>query len=104
MTWSSMDPGLRLAIGVLIVVQLTLVVIALVRLARTPDDRLAFLPRWGWVLAILLFQLVGSIVFLAVGRGPGRVDRPLPQERGDVVTGAMDTLYGDPPDAAGLAR
>lgn len=36
------------------------------------DDEVRHLPKWGWLVLVLLFPLVGSIAWLAVGR-PRRV-------------------------------
>lgn len=32
------------------------------------DDEVRHLPKWGWLVLVLLFPLVGSIAWLAVGR------------------------------------
>jgi len=28
----------------------------------------AYLPKWAWVLIIIFFSIIGSVVFLIVGR------------------------------------
>ncbi|MBK7721211.1 MAG: PLDc_N domain-containing protein [Austwickia sp.] len=107
MSWSALDPSARLVVLLLLAVQLTFMTIALVRLTRTPDDRLALLPRWGWALVIVFGQLVGPIVFLAAGRRPARgqdVEQATPTRSDGAVTRAVDVLYGDRPDPGDTRR
>ena len=48
----------------------------------TPSDRTRFLPKAAWVLLVLFFPFVGSIVWLVVGRPQkartSRHERPQP--------------------------
>lgn len=53
------------AIAPLIVIQLILVVIALISLARADNVRG---PKWMWVLIIIFGELLGSIVYFVVGK------------------------------------
>jgi DMSO reductase anchor subunit len=50
----------------LLVIQLVLVIVCLVDLARRAKVR--GLPKWAWALIILLGELIGPIVYLFVGR------------------------------------
>lgn len=36
--------------------------------ARTPQEEVRRLPKWAWVLIIIIFELLGSLVWLFVGR------------------------------------
>lgn len=63
-----LPPGLLAALGALAAMQAILIAAALILLARTPADRVRHLPKWAWILAILLANGVGPIVFLAIGR------------------------------------
>jgi hypothetical protein len=40
------------------------------------DDEVRYLPKWGWLVLVLLFPLVGSIAWLVAGR-PRRAARRL---------------------------
>lgn len=40
------------------------------------DDEVRHLPKWGWLVLVLLFPLVGSVAWLVVGR-PRRTVRRL---------------------------
>jgi hypothetical protein len=109
MSWDALDPTGRALIGLLVAAQLTLMIVALVRWHRTPDERLALLPRWGWLLVIVFGQLVGPVVFLAVGRAAEPVPEPVPEaaRRGDqppapdAVARAVESLYGErPPESS----
>lgn len=70
--FQELPPGLQLALVAVIVVQLALIVVALIVLARTPADRIRSLPKWAWVVVILLANGIGPIIFFAVGREWGR--------------------------------
>jgi ABC-2 type transport system ATP-binding protein len=60
--------GTVVALLVLVAVQVSLQVVALVDLARRP--RVEGGPKWLWLVVILGGNLVGAVVYLAVGRGP----------------------------------
>jgi hypothetical protein len=81
----------------LIVVQLTIQVYALVDLARR--DRVRGAPKWLWAVIIAFGNLVGAIVYLAVGRSPADVDIPSSASGASTAGGesarrAVDALYG----------
>ncbi|HYO85276.1 MAG TPA: PLD nuclease N-terminal domain-containing protein [Dermatophilaceae bacterium] len=110
--WADLSPGVRVALGALVVVQVVLAAIALWVLVRTPTDRLPGRSRWPWLALILLVNVLGPILFLALGRTPApaedprlrATDRaPLPDERpephDDPTRRALDVLYDtDRPD------
>jgi hypothetical protein len=58
-------------VAVLGAVELVLFIWALIDLARRP--RTSLLPRWAWLVIIILFELLGSILYLALGRGESAV-------------------------------
>lgn len=52
----------------LIVVELGLVIFALIKLK---NDKVRFLPKWAWVIIIILFAetfCLGPILYLVIGR------------------------------------
>jgi hypothetical protein len=86
------------ALGGLILVQLTLMIAALVSLIRTAAERLRA-PKWVWALVILFVNTIGPIVYFAVARKPQAVDvthsdSPAQAER---AAGVADLLYGEEP-------
>lgn len=83
-----------LALAVVLVAEITLWVVALTVLFRTPQERLT-LPRWVWVLIIVAVQIIGAVVFLLAGRRPAEVDETRRTPVG--VESAVDTLYGPGP-------
>jgi hypothetical protein len=98
------------AFGMLVVIQLAVEIYALVRLARTPVERLVFGKKWPWVLIIVFINLVGAIVFLVAGRQPDPAVDPLAaghgglagvpgaaavSDRSGAAERAADVLYGD---------
>lgn len=94
--WMDLPLPLRAAVVVLGAVQIAVEVVALVALARTPVDRVRFGKKWPWVLVILLVNLVGAIVFLAVGRLPvaDAADAGPPAASGESMARAVEVLYG----------
>ncbi|WP_155371995.1 PLD nuclease N-terminal domain-containing protein [Catellatospora vulcania] len=48
--------------------ELVLTVAALISCLSAEEHRLNALPRWGWVLIILLFSPIGAIAWFVVGR------------------------------------
>lgn len=50
----------------LLVVQLVLVVVGLVSLAKTETPR--YLPKWAWAIIIIFVATIGAIVYLIFGR------------------------------------
>lgn len=84
-----------LAIGVLIVVQITLDVIALVDLYRRPVEQVTLGNKWVWAAIVLLVSLIGAILYLVAGRRPTPAVETRPAEpASDRVAAAVDALYG----------
>lgn len=48
--------------------EILLVVLALISCLSAQDDEVRALPRFVWIILILLFPIVGSVVYFAVGR------------------------------------
>ena len=49
-------------------IPIALIVFALVDLIRSDDYEVRYLPKMGWVLVIVFLPLIGSIVWLVVGK------------------------------------
>jgi hypothetical protein len=88
----------QIAIGVLITAQITLQVYSLYDLARR--ERVAGLPKWAWALVIVFGEMLGPILYLALGRNvPVAAEDPLrgatePGATTDRAERAADVLYG----------
>lgn len=88
-------PAAVLAILALIVLaEVALDVVALVHLYRTPVAQVVGGNKWVWVVVIVLVNLIGAILYLAIGHRPAPAAeepgaRP-PERVGDIV----DSLYG----------
>lgn len=96
---SELPVWMLLVIAVLAVVQVSLAIFALIRLFKTPDDRLVFGKKWPWLVIILFVNLIGAVLFLAVGRKPSAAVDPLAARasdapRTDRAERAADVLYG----------
>src|SRR4051794_9543455 len=67
---SSVPTGVLVILGVVVVLEVALAVFALVNLVRRPREAVSFGNKWIWVAFIVLVNLIGPIVSLAVGRNP----------------------------------
>ena len=45
-----------------------LFVYSVVTVLMTPEEDCRHLPKWGWLLVVLLFPLIGSVLWIGVGR------------------------------------
>jgi len=87
-------------LAALALVELGLLAWALLDLARRPADRVAGGSRLLWLLLCLFVQLIGPVIYLAVGRvpaAPRALPRPQAPGGGGHVARAAAALY----DAAG---
>ena len=50
----------------LVLLQLTLMIVALVDLIRREKTR--FVPKWAWAIIIVLGELIGPIIYFIFGR------------------------------------
>ena len=97
---ASLPTGFVVVLVVVGLVQLTLDVVALVDLVRRPVDRVVLGNKWVWVAIILLVNLLGAILDLAVGRKPApAADVPSPGPASMRPGTIADSLYG-PRDVA----
>jgi hypothetical protein len=55
-------------IPLLFLVEVALVAVALISCLSAEDDEIRTVPRFGWVLIILFFPLVGAVAWFAAGR------------------------------------
>jgi hypothetical protein len=96
LSFSSFPIGILVALGVLLVLEVALDVIALVDLYRRPIERVALGNKWVWVVLIILVNLVGSILYLAIGRKPAPlVDESAPNStQAQTKANIADALYG----------
>jgi ATP/ADP translocase len=63
------DLGVWIAIvAPLAILQLGLMFFALVDLIRRDETQLRHLPKWGWVVIVVVVNLIGPILYLLIGR------------------------------------
>lgn len=92
---AALPTPLLAALVVLVVVQLTLEVWAVIDIVKRPKEQITGGNKVLWILLVVFVNLIGAIVYFAVGRAP----RPSAEPGGPVATGsaaqnAIDTLYG----------
>ena len=86
------------ALGVLIVVQLSLQVIAVVDVVKQRAERLT-LPKWAWVAIIVLGEILGPIIYFVAGRRPATLVEAAPRRpAASRAENAADALYGSRKD------
>ena len=93
-----MNGTVWLVVAVLVAVQLTLQIIALVQLVRTPVERVSIGGRkWVWALIIVFGEILGAIFWFVLGRRAAETDvGALPQAAPEAKQSAVDSLYGPP--------
>jgi Phospholipase_D-nuclease N-terminal len=84
------------AIVVVGLVELGLMIYALIDLTRRPHVLGG--RQWVWAIVIVVFGMVGPIVYLAVARVPAPAAEPEAPAATDRVSAAADLLYGARPD------
>jgi hypothetical protein len=68
--------------GLFAIISLALTLFAFVDCAMRDDTQLRKLPKWGWLLAIVIFNAIAAIAYLVVGRNGNRqprIKRPKPR-------------------------
>lgn len=89
-TFSDIGP-----VGLLLLLPFLLLALwAIVDVIRRPASRMRYLPKWAWVLIVVLGNTLGQLVYLIVGRD---TTKPAEQTVGasvDTARSAADALYG----------
>ena len=98
--WSDLSPQIKAFMLVAVACQLLLAVVALVVWWRTPADLMPSPGRAVW--AIVMVQIGGPILFLALRAAAARRAREAVAEppggdpgRAETLSGTVDALYGD---------
>lgn len=50
------------------IIELALLVFCLIDAIQSPEGEIRNLPKWAWIVLILIFPIVGGIAWLVVGR------------------------------------
>lgn len=97
-TMSGLSPAVWVAIGGLVLLQLSLQVAALVQLSKTPTERVTLGGRKIiWALIIVLGEILGPIAWFAAGRTPATVEQAAAEASEADRESAVDALYGPGP-------
>jgi phospholipase D-like protein len=96
---ASISPPVLVALGVLGLIEIGLDVFALIDLYRRPKAQVVTGNKWIWVAIVLLVNLLGAILYLAVGRqqAPSADDSSQESPPREQVDSIVDSLYGKPP-------
>lgn len=83
------------ALVVLVIIQLSVEIYAIVDIIRRPADRITGGNKILWLLLVVFVNLVGAIVYLVGGRKPAVVaETPHAPSDRSAAREAVDTLYG----------
>lgn len=94
--FEGLGTGVLAAIGLLLVLQITLQVIAIIQLVKTPAERVTIGGRkWAWALIILFVNTVGAIAWFFLGRTEALSEETPTSAGGSARSSAVDTLYGE---------
>ena len=58
--------------GFFIIATLALTLYTFIDCARRDETEIRKLPKWGWLLAIVLTGIIGPVAYLIIGRNPLR--------------------------------
>ncbi len=67
--------------GLLIVLSVALTLYAFIDCAQKEDTAVRSLPKWGWLVVILLVQPIGSLAYFFAGRPRGPKGPRAPKRR-----------------------
>lgn len=85
-------------LGVVLIAELALLVVAVVDLVRRPRERVTFGNKWVWAAIIVLVNLIGPILYLAIGRQPAPAtaaqQQPTAPAERTTMSAVADALYG----------
>jgi hypothetical protein len=59
---------IHLTDGILLVLEYGLAVFCFVDIVRSPEAAVPWLPRWGWIIAVLVFPVVAAVGWLVAVR------------------------------------
>jgi hypothetical protein len=87
-----------IALGLVEVARVIFCIVDIVRRPAVLGDR-----KWVWIVVVAVFNLVGPIIYLAIGRAqpPLPETRAEPHAAGGRAAAAADILYGPAPGAEG---
>jgi hypothetical protein len=94
---ATLSPAVLIVLGILALAEVVLDVVALVSLHRRPAASLTLPNKWIWVAIIILVNLIGAILYFAIGRKPAPAADPGSRPAGAPGRSAAeiaDALYG----------
>jgi hypothetical protein len=83
---------IHLTDGILLVLEYGLAVFAFVDVLRSAEHAVPWVPRWGWVIGILVFPLLGAVVWLAATHPHRRKLRSHTPANGDAAAAEQSSL------------
>lgn len=96
---STVPVGIVIAFAVVLLLEIVLDVVALVDLYRRPVETVALGNKWAWVALIVLVNLIGAVLYFAIGRRPtATVEGPIVQPTRS-ASEIADSLYGNPDES-----
>jgi hypothetical protein len=90
-----LSTGVIVALALLGLLEIGLLVWAVLDIVQRPAVRWGH--KWIWLVVVIVFGMIGPIVYLAVGRAQAPTPEPTPADDAtisDRATRAADLLYG----------
>lgn len=91
---STAPVSVLVVLGIVVVVELGLDIFALVDLYRRPTAQVVGENKWLWLAVIVLVNLLGAIIYLAVGRNPAPARDAALRSSSERTRDIVDSLYG----------
>lgn len=95
---SSVPLAVLVVLGIVLVAEIALDIVALVDLYRRPVARVTLGNKWVWVAVIVLINLIGAILYFAIGRKPAPPREEPATKPARSAAEIADALYGRPDD------
>ena len=80
---------IHLTDGLLLVLEYGLAVFCFVDILRSSEAAVPWVPRWGWIIAVLVFPLAGAVAWIGAGhqrRMRIRTGKPADEEQSAATT------------------
>ena len=84
---------IHLTDGILLVLEYGLAVFCFADIVRSSEAAVPWVPRWGWIIAVLIFPLAGSVAWLVAGHQRRlRIRSGKPSEEESSVAATADAV------------
>jgi hypothetical protein len=84
---------IHLTDGILLVLEYGLAVFCFADILRSSEAAVPWMPRWGWIIAVLIFPIAGAVGWLVAGHQRRlRIRNGKPAEEEQTIAAAADAV------------